>query len=162
MFLLSLSTLEQRCDSGITILEGLAASGLRSVRYALEIPGVRSITANDISADAYRMIQKNIQHNNVQHIVKPSKEDAGCVCLLLVLQENNECIIHNYRNIKDHRIELPLNLMSTSFKGGFIIYAIHTMPTLLYMYNLIFSFVLVHVCSLKCYVGSCYYQHCMV
>lgn len=68
---------EQGCDSGITILEGLAASGLRSVRYALEIPGVKSITANDISADAYRMMQHNIQHNNVQHIVKPSQEDAG-------------------------------------------------------------------------------------
>ena len=69
--------LGQPCDNGITILEGLAASGLRSVRYALEVPGVKSITANDISADAYRMIQKNIQHNNVQQIVKPSKEDAG-------------------------------------------------------------------------------------
>lgn len=65
------------CHSGIAILEGLAASGLRSVRYALEVPGVKNITANDISADAYRMIQKNIQHNNVQNIVKPSKEDAG-------------------------------------------------------------------------------------
>ena len=69
--------LGQGCDNGITILEGLAASGLRSVRYALEVPGVKSITANDISPDAYRMIQKNIQHNNVQHIVIPSKEDAG-------------------------------------------------------------------------------------
>lgn len=70
-------TSSQGCDNGITILEGLAASGLRSVRYALEVPGVKSITANDISPDAYRMIQKNIQHNNVQHIVIPSKEDAG-------------------------------------------------------------------------------------
>lgn len=64
----------------MTILEGLAASGLRSVRYALEVAGVKSITANDISADAYKMIQRNIEHNNVQHIVKPSKEDAGLVC----------------------------------------------------------------------------------
>ncbi|XP_015777123.1 PREDICTED: tRNA (guanine(26)-N(2))-dimethyltransferase-like [Acropora digitifera] len=72
------STSDQRCVDGITILEGLAASGLRSVRYALEVPGVRTITANDISTDAYRMIQKNIEHNNVKDIVEPSKEDAGC------------------------------------------------------------------------------------
>lgn len=69
--------LEPEVDSGITILEGLAASGLRSVRYALEIPGVKNITANDISEDAYRMMKLNIQHNKVQHIVSPSKEDAG-------------------------------------------------------------------------------------
>lgn len=73
-------------NGGITILEGLAASGLRSVRYALEITGVQSITANDISEDAYKMMQKNIEHNNVGHIVKPSKEDAGLVCLLVLLQ----------------------------------------------------------------------------
>lgn len=72
--------LEQTDNGGITILEGLAASGLRSVRYALEITGVKSITANDISDDAYKMMQKNIEHNDVQHIVKPSKEDAGLVC----------------------------------------------------------------------------------
>jgi len=71
------STSDQRCVDGITILEGLAASGLRSVRYALEVPGVRTITANDISTDAYRMMQKNIEHNNVKDIVEPSKEDAG-------------------------------------------------------------------------------------
>lgn len=71
------STSDERCVDGITILEGLAASGLRSVRYALEVPGVRTITANDISADAYRMMQKNIEHNNVKDIVEPSKEDAG-------------------------------------------------------------------------------------
>lgn len=68
---------EKKRSDGITILEGLAASGLRAVRYALEVVGVKSITANDISADAYEMIQQNVEHNNVQHIVKPSQEDAG-------------------------------------------------------------------------------------
>lgn len=76
----SYNSVEQTDGDGITILEGLAASGLRSVRYALEIAGVKSITANDISADAYKMMQKNIEHNNVQDIVKPSQEDAGLVC----------------------------------------------------------------------------------
>ena len=73
---------EPEVDSGITILEGLAASGLRSVRYALEIPGVKNVMANDISEDAYRMMKLNIQHNKVQHIVSPSKEDAGLVLFL--------------------------------------------------------------------------------
>lgn len=68
---------QEKRNDGITILEGLSASGLRAVRYALEVAGVKSVTANDISADAYKMIQQNVEHNNVQHIVKPTKEDAG-------------------------------------------------------------------------------------
>lgn len=85
-YLLGTICSEPEVDSGITILEGLAASGLRSVRYALEIPGVKNITANDISEDAYRMMKLNIQHNKVQHIVSPSKEDAGLVFFLFSLR----------------------------------------------------------------------------
>ena len=62
---------------GVTILEALAASGLRSIRYALEVPFVKSITANDISKDAYKLIQKNIEHNKVENLVKPSQQDAS-------------------------------------------------------------------------------------
>ena len=46
----------QRCASfrcapaqaGITVLEGLAASGLRAIRYAKEIEGVGKVVANDL------------------------------------------------------------------------------------------------------------------
>ena len=71
-------------------MEGLAASGLRSVRYALEIPGVKNITANDISEDAYRMMKLNVQHNKVQHIVSPSKEDAGLVFFPCLVSDRND------------------------------------------------------------------------
>ncbi|KAK6468870.1 tRNA (guanine(26)-N(2))-dimethyltransferase-like [Huso huso] len=40
------------CEEGLRILEGLAASGLRSIRFAKEVPGIRSVTANDFSARA--------------------------------------------------------------------------------------------------------------
>lgn len=38
----------QLTQKGARVLEGLAASGLRSIRYALEIDGISRIDANDL------------------------------------------------------------------------------------------------------------------
>ncbi|XP_059393630.1 tRNA (guanine(26)-N(2))-dimethyltransferase [Carassius carassius] len=69
----------ERCEQGLRVLEGLAASGLRSVRFALELPGLMSITANDYSAKAAALIARNAQHNNVSHILQASQRDASMV-----------------------------------------------------------------------------------
>ena len=61
---------------GITILEALAASGIRSMRFGLEIPGVKNIVANDFSQDAVDMIKKNIKCNSLEKLVTPSFGDA--------------------------------------------------------------------------------------
>ena len=61
---------------GLKILEALAASGLRSIRYALEIPRVETVVANDLSKDAYHSICRNIEHNQVGERVKPSWREA--------------------------------------------------------------------------------------
>jgi len=65
--------------NGIDILEALAASGLRSVRYAKEIGGLRSITANDISPAAIQSIKLNVESNGVEKIVNPNQGDACAV-----------------------------------------------------------------------------------
>ncbi len=59
------------------ILEALAASGLRSIRYALEIPNVKSIIANDFSEKAYQSIIKNVKHNGLEGKVVPSWREAS-------------------------------------------------------------------------------------
>ncbi|KYQ50363.1 putative N(2),N(2)-dimethylguanosine tRNA methyltransferase [Trachymyrmex zeteki] len=61
---------------GITILEALSATGLRSIRYAKEVEGVRQIIANDISAKAVDSIRQNVLHNGVENLVTPYHEDA--------------------------------------------------------------------------------------
>ena len=61
---------------GLRILEALAATGLRSIRYALEIPRAASIVANDISPDAFEAMKRNIEQNNVVDKVIPSCQDA--------------------------------------------------------------------------------------
>lgn len=63
-------------QKGITILEALSATGLRSIRYAKEVKGVQQIVANDISAKAVDSIKQNILHNGVENLVMPYHEDA--------------------------------------------------------------------------------------
>lgn len=58
------------------MLEALAASGLRSIRFAKEVPGLQRVVANDLSAKAVELITKNIQLNDVGHLVTPSLSDA--------------------------------------------------------------------------------------
>ena len=60
-----------------TILEALAASGLRSIRYAKEIPKVRRILTNDLSSEAVHSIERNARHNGVEKIITPNKGDAN-------------------------------------------------------------------------------------
>jgi tRNA (guanine26-N2/guanine27-N2)-dimethyltransferase len=70
---------------GIRILEGLSATGLRAVRYAKEISGVREVVANDFSKAAVESIERNIAHNKVGDKVTASHGDAA-----LVMYQNRE------------------------------------------------------------------------
>ncbi|XP_077460951.1 tRNA (guanine(26)-N(2))-dimethyltransferase [Stigmatopora argus] len=67
----------QKCERGLNVLEGLAASGLRSVRFALEVPGLRKVTANDLSYKAAALIARNAEYNNVGEILQASCKDAS-------------------------------------------------------------------------------------
>ena len=49
---------------GINVLEALAATGLRSVRYMKEIPSICKLVANDIDPTATDLMKKNFEHNN--------------------------------------------------------------------------------------------------
>jgi tRNA (guanine26-N2/guanine27-N2)-dimethyltransferase len=58
-------------------LEALAATGLRAIRYALEVPGIKQIYANDISKTAVKIMNQNIEENNVQNLVTSTLYDAA-------------------------------------------------------------------------------------
>ncbi|KAJ8599265.1 hypothetical protein CTAYLR_006774 [Chrysophaeum taylorii] len=51
---------------GFCILDALAATGLRSIRYAKEVPGVRRVVANDLDADAAEACKRNLDANGVE------------------------------------------------------------------------------------------------
>ena len=59
-----------------TILDALSATGLRALRYAKEIPFATSIIANDLSPEAVKSIELNIDHNGVGEIVHSNVGDA--------------------------------------------------------------------------------------
>ena len=62
---------------GIRILEALSATGLRSIRYWLEIPHVQSIVINDLDVTAVQSIRANLAYNNLTspHLI-PTQSDA--------------------------------------------------------------------------------------
>lgn len=57
-------------------MEALSATGLRSIRYAKEVPGIKEIVANDLSSNAVRSIVENVRSNFVEHLVTPKESDA--------------------------------------------------------------------------------------
>uniref|UniRef100_A0A336K6H1 tRNA (guanine(26)-N(2))-dimethyltransferase n=1 Tax=Culicoides sonorensis TaxID=179676 RepID=A0A336K6H1_CULSO len=66
----------EKDENGITILEALSATGLRSIRYAKELHGVKEIVANDLSRQAVDAIKNNVDRNGVSDIITPSEADA--------------------------------------------------------------------------------------
>ncbi|KRY40166.1 tRNA (guanine(26)-N(2))-dimethyltransferase [Trichinella spiralis] len=66
-------------NSNITVLDALSASGLRSIRYAKEVPMVKQIIANDLSVNAIETIKRNVMQNEVDHLVTASQADAVSV-----------------------------------------------------------------------------------
>jgi len=65
------------------LLEGLAASGLRSIRYALELDGVSRIDANDLDPTVVESMRRNISMNgpDAQAKVQPHCSDARLLML---------------------------------------------------------------------------------
>ncbi|KAL4709468.1 hypothetical protein ACJJTC_012805 [Scirpophaga incertulas] len=64
----------------VNLLEALSATGLRSIRYAKEVPSITKIVANDISESAVKTMNINMKHNQVDHLVETSHDDA---CMLM-------------------------------------------------------------------------------
>jgi tRNA (guanine26-N2/guanine27-N2)-dimethyltransferase len=54
----------------------MAASGIRSIRYALELNNVKKVIANDYSKQCIMSINKNSKFNGTEDIVQPSLNDA--------------------------------------------------------------------------------------
>ncbi|KAK9455762.1 N2,N2-dimethylguanosine tRNA methyltransferase-domain-containing protein [Dipodascopsis uninucleata] len=64
----------------ITILEALSATGLRAIRYGLEIPYIKRVVANDFSPAAVNAINRNIAFNDgASKVVVASQGDANSV-----------------------------------------------------------------------------------
>jgi tRNA (guanine26-N2/guanine27-N2)-dimethyltransferase len=59
---------------GLKVLEALAATGIRSIRYAKELEAIRCIVANDLDETAVGHIRRNMAHNGVP----PERIEVTC------------------------------------------------------------------------------------
>ena len=57
------SAAQEYRDYHFTVLEALSATGLRSIRYAREIPLLKSVWANDLSSSAVDAMRRNVAIN---------------------------------------------------------------------------------------------------
>jgi tRNA (guanine26-N2/guanine27-N2)-dimethyltransferase len=64
-------------EDGITILDALAASGLRSFRYWNEIPGVKHVTINDLDHAAVERAHTNMQVNELTDVLVGAAPDVS-------------------------------------------------------------------------------------
>ena len=71
-----LSVYRDLVDHDISVFEACSASGLRSIRYALECKGIEKIITNDIDETAYEIISRNIEINGVTGKVKANRAEA--------------------------------------------------------------------------------------
>ncbi|PWY64525.1 N2,N2-dimethylguanosine tRNA methyltransferase [Aspergillus heteromorphus CBS 117.55] len=67
---------QQAIAPSFTILDALSATGLRALRYALEIPFTSYVVANDLSALAIQSMKLNIQYNRLEGQIRPNNGDA--------------------------------------------------------------------------------------
>ncbi|VEU35095.1 unnamed protein product [Pseudo-nitzschia multistriata] len=70
-------------NNGITILDALAASGLRSIRYWKEIPGVKHVTINDMEEAAVERAKDNLRNNKIEPsvILEDNAERNSGICV---------------------------------------------------------------------------------
>ncbi|KAI0709326.1 N2,N2-dimethylguanosine tRNA methyltransferase [Earliella scabrosa] len=59
------------------ILEALSATGLRSIRYANEIPLVKYVLANDLSPAAIEAMKRNVELNDLHEKTEPPEEGSS-------------------------------------------------------------------------------------
>lgn len=74
--------LSTKAEDGATILEALAASGLRSVRYWNEISGVKHVTINDLEEAAVNRAKDNLKNNSLDNVLLEDNIDrAHGICV---------------------------------------------------------------------------------
>jgi tRNA (guanine26-N2/guanine27-N2)-dimethyltransferase len=63
-----------RSSKHVRLLDGLAASGIRGVRYAHELTGDFDVTLNEWDEKSFSLLQQNVQHSSVSNITLLQKD----------------------------------------------------------------------------------------
>ena len=76
---LAFQTYQRLVNREISICEPLTSSGIRGVRFATEIHGVKKVVISDISERAVKLAKHNVHLNGLQKRVTVHHKDANCL-----------------------------------------------------------------------------------
>jgi len=68
---ISILVLQNLCDISkkkLSVIDGLAATGIRGIRFAEEVKGDFDLIINDINKDSYDLIRENIKKNKIENV----------------------------------------------------------------------------------------------
>ncbi|KAG6851006.1 hypothetical protein H0H93_004493 [Arthromyces matolae] len=82
------------------VLEALSATGLRSIRYAKEIPLLKYVIANDLSPSATAAMRRNVQINGLG----PSEDDPQIE--KVKINEGDACTLMYSHREEKHRVDV--------------------------------------------------------
>ncbi len=77
MAVLALQTHQQMMNREISVCEPLTSSGIRGIRFAAEVKGVKQVLINDINEKAIQLASHNVQMNGLNGKITMQNEDAN-------------------------------------------------------------------------------------
>ena len=63
----------------ISICDPFTSQGIRGIRFATEIVGVKKVLINDINEHAYKLAKHNVQLNGLEKTITVKHKDANCI-----------------------------------------------------------------------------------
>ena len=76
---LAFQAYQHMMNRGISVCEPLTSSGIRGIRLAAEIQGVKKVVISDISERAVKLAKYNVRLNRLQDRVTVKHKDANCL-----------------------------------------------------------------------------------
>ena len=73
----ALQVFQKEFGKRISVCDALSASGVRGLRYAKEVSGIKQVVLNDNNPMAAKLIKKNIKENRLEKKCKATKNDAN-------------------------------------------------------------------------------------
>jgi tRNA (guanine26-N2/guanine27-N2)-dimethyltransferase len=76
---LAFQAFQHRLGREISICDPLTSQGIRGIRFAKEIEGVKRVLISDINGHAYKLAQHNVALNGLEDKIEIQHKDANCV-----------------------------------------------------------------------------------
>jgi len=76
---LALQAYQTSVNREISVCEPLTSTGIRGIRFAVEVRGVKKVLVSDINEKAFKLAKHNVQMNRLEEQVVVKNEDANCL-----------------------------------------------------------------------------------